>query len=337
MEQEKLPQQEGNESNKPNRTYIWLLVIIAVSLVFCIRINGLEKELNRLKAQVEEHKLTLNGYEQSEMSNSISELPPVSSEEEETAGNSAVVENNQSVDETEMMQAKHKVYLTFDDGPSANTEAILDILDEYQIRATFFVLGKEDETSKERLRMIYERGHTIGMHSYSHVYSEIYGSLEGFKADFWKSKQYLLDTLGADCRFYRFPGGSSNTASNINIQECIDFLKEQGVEYYDWNIVSGDGSSRKLHKEEIVKNCTESIENYGTSIILLHDASSKTETVEALPEIIETILAMEDTVILPLSEDTKPVHHVVVEKDVENEEIQNQEERDVSAVDMNAE
>lgn len=337
MEQEKLPQQEGNESNKPNRTYIWLLVIIAVSLVFCIRINGLEKELNRLKAQVEEHKLTLNGYEQSEMSNSISELPPVSSEEEETAGNSAIVENNQSVDETEMMQAKHKVYLTFDDGPSANTEAILDILDEYQIKATFFVLGKEDETSKERLRMIYERGHTIGMHSYSHVYSEIYGSLEGFKADFWKSKQYLLDTLGADCRFYRFPGGSSNTASNINIQECIDFLKEQGVEYYDWNIVSGDGSSRKLPKEEIVKNCTESIENYGTSIILLHDASSKTETVEALPEIIETILAMEDTVILPLSEDTKPVHHVVVEKDVENEEIQNQEERDVSAVDTNAE
>lgn len=337
MEQEKLPQQEGNESNKPNRTYIWLLVIIAVSLVFCIRINGLEKELNRLKAQVEEHKLTLNGYEQSEMSNSISELPPVSSEEEETAGNSAIVENNQSVDETEMMQAKHKVYLTFDDGPSANTEAILDILDEYQIKATFFVLGKEDETSKERLRMIYERGHTIGMHSYSHVYSEIYGSLEGFKADFWKSKQYLLDTLGADCRFYRFPGGSSNTASNINIQECIDFLEEQGVEYYDWNIVSGDGSSRKLPKEEIVKNCTESIENYGTSIILLHDASSKTETVEALPEIIETILAMEDTVILPLSEDTKPVHHVVVEKDVENEEIQNQEERDVSAVDTNAE
>lgn len=337
MEQEKLPQQEGNESNKPNRTYIWLLVIIAVSLVFCIRINGLEKELNRLKAQVEEHKLTLNGYEQSEMSNSISELPPVSSKEEETAGNSAIVENNQSVDETEMMQAKHKVYLTFDDGPSANTEAILDILDEYQIKATFFVLGKEDETSKERLRMIYERGHTIGMHSYSHVYSEIYGSLEGFKADFWKSKQYLLDTLGADCRFYRFPGGSSNTASNINIQECIDFLEEQGVEYYDWNIVSGDGSSRKLPKEEIVKNCTESIENYGTSIILLHDASSKTETVEALPEIIETILAMEDTVILPLSEDTKPVHHVVVEKDVENEEIQNQEERDVSAVDTNAE
>lgn len=331
MEQEKLPEQEVSENRKLNKTYIWLLVIIAVSFVFCIRINGLERELNRLKGQVEEHKLTLEGYEQDKVELNNSEFPPVSSNKEEKAENSADMENNQPMDTSEVVQAKHKVYLTFDDGPSANTEAILDILDEYQVKATFFVLGKEDETSKERLRMIYERGHTIGMHSYSHVYSEIYGSLEGFKADFWKAKQYLLDTIGADCRFYRFPGGSSNTATVIDIRECIEFLEEQGVEYYDWNIISGDGSSRKLAKEEIVKNCTESIQNYGTSIILLHDASSKKETVEALPEIIETILAMEDTVILPLSEDTKPVHHVVVEKDINDEEIQNQEETDTSA------
>ncbi len=332
MEQEKFPEQEGNENGKLNKNYIWLLVIIAVSFVFCIRINELERELNRLKDQVEGHKLTLDGYEQGKIENSIAESPPVSSSNEETAENSAVTENNQSMDISELAQAKHKVYLTFDDGPSANTEAILDILDQYQVKATFFVLGKEDETSKERLRMIYERGHTIGMHSYSHVYSEIYGSLDGFKADFWKAKQYLLDTIGADCMFYRFPGGSSNTASFIDIRECITFLNEQGVEYYDWNIISGDGSSRKLPREEIVKNCTESIQNYGTSIILLHDASSKTETVEALPEIIETILAMEETAILPLSEDTKPVHHVVVEKDINVEESQNQEETDASAV-----
>ena len=331
MEQEKIPQQESDECSKMNRPYIWLMVIVAVSLVFCIRINGLERELNKLKDQVEGHKLTLDGYEQDIAESNISELPPVSSQGEETAGNSAVVEDKSYLNEEELIQAKHKVYLTFDDGPSANTEAILDILDEYQVKATFFVLGKEDETSKERLRMIYERGHTIGMHSYSHVYSEIYGSLDGFKADFWKAKQYLLDTIGADCMFYRFPGGSSNTAGVIDIRECIAFLEEQGVEYYDWNIISGDGSSRKLPKEEIIRNCTESIQNYGTSIILLHDASSKKETVEALPEIIETILAMEDTVILPLSEDTKPVHHVVVEKEINAEEIQNQEETDTSA------
>lgn len=337
MEQEKFSEQEKEENRKVNGTYIWLSVILVVSLVFCIRINGLEKELNRLKVQVEEHKITLNGYEQEQSEKNNAELPPVSSNEEETAESIVTSESNPTIDNVKDIEAKHKVYLTFDDGPSSNTEAILDILDKYQIKATFFVLGKEDETSKERLRMIYERGHTIGMHSYSHVYSEIYGSLDGFKADFWKAKQYLLDTLGADCMFYRFPGGSSNTASSINIQECIDFLKEQGVEYYDWNIISGDGSSRKLSREEIVKNCTESIQNYGTSIILLHDASSKKETVDALPEIIETILAMDETVILPLSEDTKPVHHVVAqtEEAVEGETIQ--EEKEDSAVENTAE
>lgn len=337
MEQEKIPQQENDESSKTNKPYIWLMVIVAVSLVFCIRINGLERELNKLKDQVEGHKLTLDGYEQDQVENSISELPPVSSQEEETAGNSAVKEDNTYLNEEEIIQAKHKVYLTFDDGPSANTEAILDILDEYQVKATFFVLGKEDETSKERLRMIYERGHTIGMHSYSHVYSEIYGSLDGFKSDFWKAKQYLLDTIGADCMFYRFPGGSSNTACVIDIRECIEFLEEQGVEYYDWNIISGDGSSRKLPKEEIIRNCTESIQNYGTSIILLHDASSKKETVEALPEIIEAILAMEDTVILPLSEDTKAVHHVVAGMEENVGVSQVQEGTDASATDNDAE
>ena len=85
------------------------------------------------------------------------------------------------------------------------------------------------------------------------------------------------------------------------------------MEYYDWNIVSGDGSSRKLSKETIIRNCTESITNYGTSIILLHDASSKTETVEALPEVIEAILAIEGAVILPITEDTKAVHHVITQ------------------------
>lgn len=314
MEQEINSEKERDDNNKLNKTYVWLMVIILVSLVFCIRINGLESELNRLKMQVEEHGLTLTGYERSN-EEKVVESPSVSSDNDEMTEDSAMNEEQSAVTDEEISHAKHKVYLTFDDGPSVNTEAILDILDEYNIKATFFVLGKEDGTSKERLRMIYERGHTIGMHSYSHVYSEIYGSLEGFKADFWKAKQYLLDTLGADCMFYRFPGGSSNTAGSIDVRECIIFLKEQGVEYYDWNIISGDGSSRKLPKDEIVKNCTESIPNYSTSIILLHDASSKKETVEALPEIIETILAMEETVILPLSEDTKPIQHVVLETD----------------------
>ena len=109
---------------------------------------------------------------------------------------------------------------------------------------------------------------------------------------------------------YRFPGGSSNTVSDLDMKELADYLEEQGVTFYDWNISSGDGSSVQLPVETLVDNCTKNIENWNTSIILLHDSGDKRTTVDALPTIIENILAMEDTVILPITEETKPVQHI---------------------------
>lgn len=316
MEQEKQPEEKKSTNVMQKCIIAVLLIMLAITIVLCIRIGALEEKVNNFHNQMEEVKFTLDTQMNAGETKETAELQSdVNTElKEQTESSSANVENEGTQSEVSAQEEiKHKVYLTFDDGPSANTEAILDILDSYGVKATFFVLGKEDQTSIERLQMIYERGHTIGMHSYSHVYSDIYYSLDNFKADFWKSKQYLLNTIGADCLYYRFPGGSSNTAANMNMQECVEFLQEQGVEYYDWNIVSGDGSSRKLSKETIIKNCTESITNYGTSIILLHDASSKKETVEALPEIIEAILSIEGAVILPITEDTKAVHHVITQ------------------------
>ncbi len=309
MEQEKQSDAGKHTDSKQYILYGLLFVVMLLVLFLCIKICILEEELDESRNQIEQMKLTLELEQGADVDESDAETLP--GLQEGLSPGSASAEKKEEFSDFEIQNAKHKVYLTFDDGPSANTEAILDILDEYNVKATFFVLGKEDETSKKRLQMIYERGHTIGMHSYSHVYSDIYFSLDNFKADFLKSKQYLLDNIGADCMYYRFPGGSSNTAATVNMQECVDFLNEQGVEYYDWNVISGDGSSRILSKEEIVKNSTGMIQNYGTSIILMHDAASKKETVEALPEIIETIMAMDGAVILPITEDTKPVHHVI--------------------------
>ena len=65
------------------------------------------------------------------------------------------------------------VYLTFDDGPSRNTDKILDILKEYDVKATFFVVGKTDEHSVRAYQRIVEEGHTLAMHSYSHKYEEV--------------------------------------------------------------------------------------------------------------------------------------------------------------------
>ena len=316
MEEMKQSQEEKKE--KVYKGLVYILVFLAVVVIFflCAQICVLEKDIKSLYSQMEEMNSALEVVSQIQQEVVVTEpsLTPGTQEQVTVSGNDAgsqevVVPPKLNYQET--VEAAHKVYLTFDDGPSANTEAILDILDEYNVKATFFVLGKEDEQSKERIRMIYERGHTIGMHSYSHVYSEIYESMESFEEDFWKCRQYIFDVIGAECAFYRFPGGSSNTASNVDMQECIDFLALQGVEYYDWNVSSGDGGSHGLSVENIVKNSTATIQNYETSIILMHDASSKKETLEALPEVIETILAMEDTVILPITEGTKAIHHVI--------------------------
>lgn len=213
--------------------------------------------------------------------------------------------------QTQEHEAAHKVYLTFDDGPSKYTGDILDILDAYNVKATFFVLGKENEYSIGMLQEIARRGHTIGMHSYSHKYVDIYRSVEDFSEDFYKIYSYILDNTGIQSVYYRFPGGSSNTISDIDMQMFADFLAEREVEYYDWNVSSGDAGSVLLDVDALVRNSTENITRNRTSIILMHDAASRPTTVEALPQIIENILAMEDTAILPITGDTTPVHHIL--------------------------
>lgn len=207
-------------------------------------------------------------------------------------------------------ESGHKVYLTFDDGPSAYTDDILDILDQYEVKATFFVVGKEDDDSKEALQQIVDRGHSLGMHSYSHKYREIYRSVDDFEEDFFEIQNYLYEVTGVRSTIYRFPGGSSNTVSSVDMQDFADYLESQDVTFYDWNISSGDGGSVLLPAQDIVENCTKDIESRDTSIVLLHDSGDKSTTVEALPIIIENILALEDTVILPITEETEPVQHI---------------------------
>jgi len=208
--------------------------------------------------------------------------------------------------------ALHKVYLTFDDGPSKYTMDILDILDQYEVKATFFVLGKEDEKSKEALQEIVARGHSLGLHSYNHKYSEIYRSVEDFADDYQKLSDYLYDVTGVRSKIYRFPGGSSNTVSKIDMMVFAEYLQSQGVQYYDWNVSSGDAATVPLSVEIIVRNATKGIGSRTTSIVLMHDAVGKETTLKALPLIIEKILAMEDTAILPITEDTTPIQHIQI-------------------------
>lgn len=203
-----------------------------------------------------------------------------------------------------------KVYLTFDDGPSSSTDQILDILKDYDVKATFFVVGKTDERSVKAYQRIVEEGHTLAMHSYSHRYDEIYESKEAFARDLNSLQEYLYETTGVWPRIYRFPGGSSNTVSKVDMQELIEYLTDIGITYFDWNVASGDAVSRTLPAETIVNNCLSGIEKQKESVILMHDASNKGTTIEALPRIIEAIQEQGDAELLPITDETVPVQHI---------------------------
>ncbi len=201
------------------------------------------------------------------------------------------------------------VYLTFDDGPSTNTDEILDVLAKYDVKATFFVCGKPNAKYTEAYKRIVKEGHTLGMHSYSHKYSEIYSSLDSFKEDLDKLRIFLYETTGVWSYLYRFPGGSSNSVSEVNIDELVDYLDAAGVVFFDWNVSAGDDRAG-ANKDVIYNNIVSNVPRFKHCVVLMHDAADKKSTVEALPDIIEAIQAMDDTVIVPITDDTLPVQHI---------------------------
>ena len=251
----------------------------------------------------------------------LTEQLPVEEMQEEASGVYETTKVEESVKDTETKAEEpakinpvksngKKVYLTFDDGPSSNTDQILDILKDYDVKATFFVVGKTDERSVKAYQRIVEEGHTLAMHSYSHRYDEIYESKEAFARDLNSLQEYLYETTGVWPRIYRFPGGSSNTVSKVDMQELIEYLTDIGITYFDWNVASGDAVSRTLPAETIVNNCLSGIEKQKESVILMHDASNKGTTIEALPRIIEAIQEQGDVELLPITDETVPVQHI---------------------------
>lgn len=207
-----------------------------------------------------------------------------------------------------------KVYLTFDDGPSIYTAELLDILAEYDVKATFFVTGKGKNGFGDIYRRIVEEGHTLGMHSYSHEYTNIYASLKDFQNDLELLRDFLYDETGVASSFYRFPGGSSNQVSSVNIHELTAYLDAMDIRYFDWNISAGDANSGRIDSEQIVDRVMSQIPPHRVAVVLMHDAADKHSTVEALPKLIEEIQALDDgTEILPITEETMLIQHVADE------------------------
>lgn len=306
----------------------FLVIATPVLTVLCIflgiRLHFVRGELKKLQAQTVEASALYQTEDSEELGTSEGEngTGAVNSTEEYADRYSADGVSVSKRDSTGLTAAHtgeeavledgtvRKVYLTFDDGPSSNTGRILDILAEYDVKATFFVVGKEEEKYQELYKRIVDEGHTLGMHSYSHKYDEIYQSVDSFAQDLSKLQEFLYETTDVWCRYCRFPGGSSNTVSRVDMYDLITYLNEQDITYFDWNVSSGDASNSYISEEAIINNCMLTLPQYQESIILMHDASNKNTTVEALPALIEQIQAMDDTVIVPITEDTEPIQHI---------------------------
>lgn len=284
--------------------FLALIIPTAISLVLGVRLHSQGRELGRIGKAYDEQ-LTLN----QKLQEKLDEEKNLRIAAQAELSEAAVALNIDSITDSEVTEDVKKVYLTFDDGPSIYTEQILDILDEYGVKATFFVTGEAGLENADRYAMITERGHTIGMHSFTHRYSEIYGSEEGFISDFTRIKEFLQNITGVTPVIYRFPGGSSNRVSSTDMNKLFDFLKENDVQYFDWNVSSGDASVQTLSTERIVSNCMLGIEQHGTSIVLFHDTSAKYTTVAALPIILENLSQMEDVEILPITKETEVIQH----------------------------
>lgn len=176
-----------------------------------------------------------------------------------------------------------KIYLTFDDGPSNLTLKVLKVLDEHQVKATFFVIGSKCKTYPQVILKIKEGGHSIGLHSYSHNYSYIYSSYENFYNEMKKSQEIIKVITGDEINIIRFPGGSYRRLN----KDFYTLLNELNFKIYDWNLSCGDGTSPTPSVEKMFIYSTKDSNKYSDIILLMHSRDTDHNTLEALPRIIE--------------------------------------------------
>ena len=180
-------------------------------------------------------------------------------------------------------EEKKEVYLTFDDGPSTLvTGRVLDILKEENVKATFFIVSERVYNRENVLRRIAAEGHTLGVHSATHIYSDIYASDEALLKDVATCDNVITRVTGIKPKVYRFPGGGSSAR-----ERQTKLLEERGYQVVGWNAVCGDAEIRNAAPNTLVQETVKTSEGKQQVILLLHDSASNKATAQALPQIIE--------------------------------------------------
>ena len=251
------------------------------------QIDEKNKSISDLEAKIKSLNNTI-----SKLNKQIDDLEAKqTSSEQPNSSSNETPNSNQNPSTTEKV-----AYLTFDDGISAYTNSILDVLKEYNVKATFFVNWKPWVKGAEDIyKRIVNEGHTLANHTATHDFETVYGTIEGFEQEVMTLHNNIKELTGYEMKLFRFPGGSNASYTKKLGTQLHSKIHELGYEYYDWNIDSGDtskkgdpdGDGHNVPVDVLVSNVLNGATS-NTATILMHDLGSyKKTTIEALPQIIE--------------------------------------------------
>lgn len=180
-------------------------------------------------------------------------------------------------------------YLTFDDGPSKDvTPLVLDVLKQENIKATFFVLGNNVDSNKKLVKRIYNEGHYIANHGYSHKYASIYKNKEAVLKEYEKCEKSIRNALEIpeySTKLFRFPGGSSGGIYDDVKKETLKLFEKKQIGVMDWNCLTKD-SEGNYTIEQLFKNFKSTSKGKNNLVILMHDAGGKILVPEVLKKVI---------------------------------------------------
>ena len=183
-----------------------------------------------------------------------------------------------------------RAFLTFDDGPSSVTNTILDTLKQQNVKATFFVLGSRVEKKPDVVKRMYDEGHYIANHGYTHVYENIYASPQSVLDEYNRCNEAVKNAIGVpeyNSHLFRFPGGLVGGKYADIKNQANELLKQNNIMHIDWNALNGDAETNNLSIEFELARLQETTQNKNSIVILMHDAPAKKVTAEALSQIIE--------------------------------------------------
>lgn len=265
--------------------FTFLLIII---VYICLIINRCSEKSKKEKIY--------QSYQKIYDSLKTNEEVPIEQDKNEQKPSRKVIANKEQwlADVENIYKTEEKrVFLTFDDGPSKQvTPQILDLLQQENIKATFFVLGSRVELNPDIVKRAYEEGHYIANHGYSHKYSQIYVSAQTVLDEYYNTESAIRTAIGDDqytSLLFRFPGGSTGGKYKKIKNQAKETLKENGIAYVDWNVLTGDSEGGKKTVEQLISRFNETIGTKNSIVILMHDAGDKTTTYEALPQIIQSL------------------------------------------------